>query len=139
VIFKLKNNLALICSHVSKTFSINRESGLWSVLFGLKSEHQFPCVEALRDISLEVPRGKIVGVLGRNGAGKSTLLRLLGQVYTPSSGEIEVFGLVAGLFELGGFGNMNLIGREYALRYLQLIGAPSSRLSTLLDDIIEFS
>ena len=139
MIFSAKNNLALFCSHVSKTFAINRGSGLRAALFGLKSDHQGPRVEALRDINLEVPRGKIVGILGRNGAGKSTLLRLLGQVYTPSSGYIEVLGLTAGLFELGGFGNANLVGREYALRYLQLVGAPSTQLNELLGEIAEFS
>lgn len=98
-----------------------------------------PFIEALRDISLEVPRGKIVGILGRNGAGKSTLLRLLGQVYMPTRGHIEVFGVVAGLFELGGMGNPNLTGREYAMRYLRLMGVETADLTSVLADIVDFS
>lgn len=131
--------IALRCTNVGKTFAVYRDLRVWRLLFGMQSTAKGPVVHALRDISLEVPRGKIVGILGRNGAGKSTLLRLLGQVYAPTSGRIEIFGQVAGLFELGGTGNPNLTGREYAVRYLLLMGAVSGDLPEILEDIAEFS
>lgn len=133
------NNVALRCTGVAKTFAVQRELRVWRILFGVEEDHRGPMVEALRDISLEVPRGKIVGILGRNGAGKSTLLRLLGQVYSPTRGCIEIFGRVAGLFELGGVGNPNLTGREYAIRYLRLMGVLASELTEVLEDIANFS
>ncbi|MCP5268574.1 MAG: ABC transporter ATP-binding protein [Zoogloeaceae bacterium] len=112
---------------------------VWRILFGAEEVSRGPVIEALRDISLEVPRGKIIGILGRNGAGKSTLLRLLGQVYLPTRGSIEILGRVAGLFELGGLGNPNLTGREYAIRYLGLMGVLASEMTEVLEDIENFS
>lgn len=136
---KLNNNIALQCVNVSKTFAVLREQRVWHILFGTTSTKRSTVVDALHDISLIVPRGKIVGILGRNGAGKSTLLRLLGQVYSPTSGHIAVFGQIAGLFELGGMGNPNLTGREYAIRYLRLMGVISTNLSDVLEEINDFS
>lgn len=132
------DGIALRCTGVAKTFAVQRELRVWRILFGLE-QAKGPMVEALRDISLEVPRGKILGILGRNGAGKSTLLRLLGQVYSPTRGHIEAFGQIAGLFELGGMGNPNLTGREYAVRYLQFMGVSKRELEGILDDIADFS
>lgn len=131
-------SFALRCANVSKTFAVQREQHVWRILLG-RGRGKGPVVEALRDISLTVPRGKIVGILGRNGAGKSTLLRLLGQVYTPTTGRIEVSGQVAGLFELGGMGNPNLTGREYAVRYLSFMGVGKSELPGILEEIAGFS
>lgn len=132
------DGIALRCTGVAKTFAVQRELRVWRILLGLE-QTKGPMIEALRDISLEIPRGKILGILGRNGAGKSTLLRLLGQVYSPTRGYIEVFGQIAGLFELGGMGNPNLTGREYAVRYLQFMGVSKRELEGILDDIADFS
>lgn len=134
-----EEGVALRCVNVGKTFSVQREKRVWRTLLGVEGGAKGPVVEALRDISLIVPRGKIVGILGRNGAGKSTLLRLLGNVYTPTTGHIEVNGEVAGLFELGGMGNPNLTGREYAQRYLTFMGVRRRELPTILEEICEFS
>ncbi|MCG2576269.1 ABC transporter ATP-binding protein [Dechloromonas sp. XY25] len=133
------NDIALRCTSVAKSFSVQRELRVWRILLGADGAGRGPVIEALRDITLEVARGKIVGILGRNGAGKSTLLRLLGQVYEPTRGRIEVFGIVAGLFELGGMGNPNLTGRDYAVRYLRLMGVQTVDLTGVLDDIADFS
>lgn len=132
------DGIALRCIGLAKTFAVQRELRVWRIILGLDQE-KGPMVEALRDISLTVPRGKIVGILGRNGAGKSTLLRLLGQVYIPTRGTIEAFGQIAGLFELGGMGNPNLTGREYAVRYLQFMGVSKGKIDDILNEIVEFS
>lgn len=134
-----ENDIALRCLNVGKKFAVQREQHVWRILLGSAAAQKGPVIEALRDISLEVPRGKIVGILGRNGAGKSTLLRLLGQVYSPTTGRIEVYGQIAGLFELGGMGNPNHTGREYAIRYLRLMGVARADLSNVLHEIADFS
>jgi lipopolysaccharide transport system ATP-binding protein len=109
----------------------------WRIIFGVEeSQKQF---EARRDVSILVPKGKIVGVLGYNGAGKSTLLRILGGVYKPTSGAVYVSGEIAGLYELGGLSNRFLTGREYALRMLGYLGVERSSFQELLADICEFS
>lgn len=128
---------ALSCSNVGKWFPVINRGDAWQIIFGIgEPRKQF---EALRDVSILVPKGKVVGVLGHNGAGKSTLLRILGGVYRPTSGNVYVGGEVAGLYELGGFGNRFLTGREYALRVLGYLGVPSAKLPELFDDIREFS
>ena len=98
-----------------------------------------PRVRALSGVSLEVPSGKMVGVMGNNGAGKSTLLRVLGDVVPPTRGTVSRHGTIAGVFELGGVGNRHLTGREYATRYLRLIGVANPELPAMLDDIQEFA
>jgi lipopolysaccharide transport system ATP-binding protein len=128
---------ALQCFEVSKTYPIQKELRAWRILLGMRVNGQL--IQALDGITLDVPRGKILGVLGKNGAGKSTLLRILGGVYEPSSGEVLVNGQIAGLFELGGMGNPNLTGREYAVRYLRIMGVKSDDVFALLQDILEFS
>lgn len=132
-----RQDVALRCVNVEKSYAVQKELRVWRILLGAEAEGQL--IHALCDISMEVPRGKIVGILGRNGAGKSTLLRVLGGVYAPTRGRVEAHGQIAGLFELGGMGNPNLTGREYAKRYLGVMGVQKEQLSALLDDIREFS
>lgn len=129
--------IALTCRDVSKQFPIQESANVWRAMFGLAVRGQ--TFTALQDISLVVPKGKIVGILGHNGAGKSTLLRVLGSVYQPTTGKIFVDGSVCGLFEMGGTGHPHLTGREYARRYFELMGVPRAQRESLLDDVQDFS
>ena len=132
-----ETGLAISCSNVSKIFEVIDGGTYWRVLFGLAASPRQ--VTALRRVSLEIPKGKVAGVMGRNGAGKSTLLRTLAGIYAPTAGKVLVSGEAAGIFELGGGGNKFLTGREYAARYLSLRGAAAPALNGLVEDIRDFS
>lgn len=129
--------MALQCENVDMEFPLASSLTLRQLINGLAADA--PRVRALSNVSLDVALGRIVGVMGRNGAGKSTLLRVLGGVLHPTRGSVQVNGSIAGLFELGGFGNRHLSGREYAERYLRIIDVPQASLHQMLSEICEFS
>ena len=132
--------LALRCIDIEKTYPIKSDKHVWRAFLGMMEHSEGEVIYALKGVTLDVPKGRIVGIMGKNGAGKSTLLRVLGGIYPPTSGRIEVHGQVVGLFELGGVSNPNLTGREYATRYLRIMGASSKKsLASLLQDIQGFS
>ena len=127
---------AVVAKGVTKYFPKSGRMGWRDVVVGLREQDRFT---ALDGVSLSVPHGEVMGILGRNGAGKSTLLRLLGGIYSADKGTVAIGGDVAGLFELGGFGNAQLTGREFSERYLQLFGLKRALWPPVLEDIREFS
>jgi ABC-2 type transport system ATP-binding protein len=93
----------------------------------------------LRNISFEVDRGEVFGVIGQNGAGKSTLLRVIAGIIKPTTGRVEVHGRVAPLIELGAGFDPEMTGRENILLYGALLGFPTARLKKRLGHIISFA
>ena len=104
---------AIEARNVAKDFFLLEDASILGLLTG---RHGLASHRALDDVTLNVPRGEIIGVLGHNGAGKSTLLRILAGVYAPSEGTVVTRGDISAIFELGVAGNEFLTGREYAVR-----------------------
>lgn len=130
------NSPALVCEGVSVRFPLVTPAKRWQLLFGSGGDtwHQ-----ALQGVSLKVPLGKIVGVIGRNGAGKSTLLRALAGVYPLAEGRVARLGPVSSLFELGATGSLLITGEQYAKRWLRLNGVPRRDWEKIIEEIREFS
>lgn len=94
---------------------------------------------ALQDISFTVPKGKVVGILGKNGAGKSTLLQIICGTLTPSDGTVEVRGRVAALLELGSGFNPEFTGIENIYLNGQILGLSREEVDAKLADILAFA
>src|SRR5437016_6829116 len=94
---------------------------------------------ALRDVSFEVKRGEVVGIIGSNGAGKSTLLKILSRITEPTEGRAKIHGRVGSLLEVGtGFHN-ELTGRENIYLNGAILGMKKSEIDREFDEIVAFA
>ena len=94
---------------------------------------------ALRNVSFEVKKGEVLGIIGRNGAGKSTLLQLLCNTLTPTTGELHVKGRVAALLELGAGFNPEFTGRDNVYMNGAILGFSHQEMEALFDEIEAFA
>lgn len=94
---------------------------------------------ALRDISIDVRHGEVVGVVGKNGAGKSTLLKILADTLQPSEGTIHIEGRVAALLELGASFHPEMTGHENIYLNCSIQGLSKQETDAIYGDIIRFS
>lgn len=94
---------------------------------------------ALRDVSLDIRRREVFGIIGANGAGKSTLLRLIARVLTPTTGRVTVRGRVAPLLELGAGFDPELTGRENVYFNGAILGYRRAEVEARFDRIVDFA
>jgi lipopolysaccharide transport system ATP-binding protein len=104
--------------------------------FGKKYHNDY---YAIRNLSLDVKRGEILGIVGRNGCGKSTLLKLVSGVLQPNDGEIRVNGKITALLELGAGFNPEFTGRDNIHFYSTILGLSAHEIKELSPAIIEFA
>ena len=94
---------------------------------------------ALRDVSFQVSRGEVLGVIGRNGAGKSTLLKVLSRITPPTQGRITLKGRVGSLLEVGTGFHPELTGRENVFLNGAILGMSKGEIHAKYDDIVAFA
>ena len=94
---------------------------------------------ALSDVSFDLASGEAIGIIGRNGAGKSTLLKILSRVTAPSAGEIDLYGRVGSLLEVGTGFHPELTGRENVFMNGAILGMTKRAIRAQFDSIVEFA
>ncbi len=94
---------------------------------------------ALKDVSFDIKKGEVVGIIGRNGAGKSTLLKILSRITEPSAGQIYLYGRIGSLLEVGTGFHAELTGRENIYLNGQILGMRKKEIDRQFDAIVDFS
>ena len=96
-------------------------------------------IEAVRNVSFDVPHGEVLGIVGANGAGKSTLVRTIAGILPPSEGRVEIHGRVSTLLALGVGFNRKLSGRDNVVLGGLAAGLKRGQLAEKYDDIVAFA
>ncbi len=146
------NNVVIRTEKLSKRYRIGTIAGYKTIreallgAFGApfkrkvsEEQHGKNFIWALKDVSFEVERGQVMGVIGRNGSGKSTLLKLLSRIVYPTEGRAEISGQVGSLLEVGTGFHPELTGRENISLNAAILGMRQSDVKSKLIDIIDFA
>ncbi|HEX2191662.1 MAG TPA: ABC transporter ATP-binding protein [Acidimicrobiales bacterium] len=134
------SDAAITVDNVSKRFRIyhERNQSLKSALLR-RRRGDFEEFWALQDVSLEVPQGASMGLIGENGSGKSTLLKCMAKILRPDAGRIATEGKISALLELGAGFHQELSGRENVYLNGSILGLSRKELDRKFDDIVQLA
>jgi lipopolysaccharide transport system ATP-binding protein len=141
------SNLAVSINRVGKAYRINRQQdrpttlgeALGNLFSGRLSGSSGEQFWALRDMTLEVQRSEVLGIIGGNGAGKTTLLKILSRITEPTTGQIDLYGRVGSLLEVGTGFHPELTGRENIYLNGSILGMSRQEIDSRFDSIVDFA
>jgi lipopolysaccharide transport system ATP-binding protein len=136
----LETHLAVRCEGVGKSYGLGEELSLQHTMKSiLRRDYNLERFWALTDVSFEVKRGELFGIVGSNGSGKSTLTQLISGIAMPDSGKIEVWGRLVPLLEVGAGFHPELTGRENIALFGTILGLRSTEIQKEVGRIAEFA
>ena len=137
----MAKDIVISVKNVEKSFKIYSDKGhtLKERLLFFKQRNSYTRHEVLKGVTLEIEKGKVIGLVGHNGCGKSTLLKLMTKIIYPDKGKIEINGKISSLLELGAGFHPDMTGRENIYTNASIFGLTKKEIDNRLDDIIVFS
>ena len=135
------SDVAVQINNISKSFDLHlKQTSIFETItsFGKKSKKE-PKLNVLQNISFDVKKGELVGIIGKNGIGKTTLLRLISGIYRPDSGNICVDGKIALFLELGTGFQLELSARENIVLLGMILGFKKNDINKKIPEIIQFA
>jgi len=141
------SDIAIAVRGLSKAFTIARDQekhvtlaeAMLSRLANPLRRSRTETFWAVKDVSFEINKGEVVGIIGRNGAGKSTLLKVLSRITEPTAGEIDLYGRVGSLLEVGTGFHPELTGRENIFLNGAILGMTRGEIRRQFDAIVDFA
>ena len=133
---RIKNVSMKFNMDIEKDFSMKKA---FINFFTKKKKKKTEYFWALKNVTFSVNKGDVVGLIGSNGAGKSTLLKVVSGVMKPTSGKVEVDGVISPMIELGAGFDQNLTARENIYLNGAILGYSKKFLDSKFDEIVEFS
>ena len=137
------NNTVIKVNNIGKRYSIGEKEKYLTLRDSLvKIFHKRapnPTIWALKNISFNVEKGEVLGIIGSNGAGKSTLLKILSRITDPTVGTAEIHGRVASLLEVGTGFNLELTGRENIYLNGAILGMTKKEINSKFSEIVDFA
>lgn len=133
---------AVEINHVEMQFNMSKEkvdSLKEFVIRKLKGEMVYEKFVALHDVSFQIERGDVFGIVGLNGSGKSTMLKVISGILKPTKGTVTTNGVIAPLIELGAGFDMDLTARENIYLNGSVLGYSKKFMTEKFDEIVEFS
>jgi lipopolysaccharide transport system ATP-binding protein len=132
-------DIAISVRNIAKSFRrYDRPSDRLKELL-IPGRQQYREFQALRGVSIDIPRGQTLGIVGRNGSGKSTLLQIIVGTLQPSSGQTRIQGRISALLELGSGFNPEFTGRQNVFFNGQILGLSRAQIEERFDEIAAFA
>lgn len=142
----MKDNTAVIFNNVTKSYQTTK--GKYGLLtekladvFKLKKtlRNNKNFINALKNISFEINKGEVIGIIGNNGAGKSTILKLISKITYPNKGKVKANGKIGAFIELGAGLHPELSGRENIFLYGAILGMRKKEITDKFNEIVNFA